>query len=418
MSSYELSILMYNIALFPVVFFSALFFILTIINLAVDRKKERAFKPLKSLPFISVQVPTFNDPIGARCIKKCMQFDYPKNKYEIVIVDDSTDKKTQSLLKKFADDNPNFIKYIHRDNREGFKPGALNNAMDITKGEIITVFDADWIPKKDYLKTIIKPFSDKKVAIVQTRQGFYNAKTNNISRFASYLLMIYHTIVLPINDKINCVFFCGTAGALRRSAFDKVGGWNTKSITEDSELSVKLLVAGYKSVYLDYETPSEVPDTFESFLKQQQRWCYGNARVFFDNAKLILFSKALSFKQKLVILFTTLSNSSTVVVILMTVFGFAGWFLGELKLFTLVDFQVFWVRILLTAGFMFAGIVTLIKRKKMNEFFHLILSLFTMGLVLAVSNSIAFIKAALNQKLHWYCTPKIANTDVIENESS
>ncbi|MBU0614887.1 MAG: glycosyltransferase [Nanoarchaeota archaeon] len=415
MTIYDVSLFFYNLALLPVVFFSILFFVLTLINLLIDRKDTTPQKPLKKLPFVTVHVPTFNDPIGARCVRHCMKFDYPKDKYEIIIVDDSTNTKTQSILKKFADENPGFIKYIHRDNRVGYKPGALQNAMKITKGEIIVVFDADWMPKKPFLKKIVQPFSDPNVAIVQTRQGFYNSDTNLITRFASYLLLIYHTIVLPINNKINCVFFCGTAGALRRSAFDKVGGWNIHSITEDSELSVKLLIAGYKTVYVDYETPSEVPDTFESFIKQQMRWCYGNARVFFDNWKKIMFTKCLTFKQKFVIGFITLSNFSTIVVVLMTLFGFGGWFLGELRLFTLGDLTQFWIRMVLTAGFLFMGLVALIKRNKLNEFKYLILSMFTMGLVIAVSSSVAFTKAMFNSKLNWYCTPKIGNEEIIKN---
>jgi len=416
MNAYDLSLILYNLTLFPIIFFSALFFILTMINLFIDKTNTKQYPPLNSTPFITVHVPTFNDPIAARCVRQCMKFDYPKDKYEVIIADDSTNKQTQKILKRLAEKNPSIVKYIHRDNRAGFKPGALKNAMKLTKGEIIVVFDADWIPKKDFLRQIIRPFSDPKVAIVQTRQGFYNHETNLISRFAAYLLMIYHTIVLPISDKLNCVFFCGTAGALRRSAFDEVGGWNIKSITEDSELSVKLLMKGYKSVYLDYETPSEVPDTFESFIKQQMRWCYGNARVFFDNAYSILFKKGLTFSQRIAIMFITLSNSSVVIVVLMTLFGFGGWFLGEIKLLTLSDFMVFWTRIGLTAGFLFMGLTTLIKRRKLNEIGYLLLTFFTIGLVIAASNSIAFTKAVFNRKLHWFCTPKIANEFAIKND--
>jgi cellulose synthase/poly-beta-1,6-N-acetylglucosamine synthase-like glycosyltransferase len=319
MDPYGFTLYMYNLALIPVIFFSLLFVILTFINIFLKNEDEtKKYNMPDPLPFVSVQVPTFNDPIAVRCVEKCMEFDYPRDRYEIVIVDDSTNPDTQVLLSKFALDNPGFIKFIHRTNREGFKPGALRNAMKITKGEIITIFDSDWVPKKDFLKKIVRPFSDPKVAIVQTRQGFYNHKTNIITRFAAYTLMMYHTIVMPINNKVNCVFFCGTAGALRRKYVDEVGGWNQDSVTEDSELSVKLLMKGYRTVYLDYETPSEVPDTFEAFLKQQTRWCYGNARVFFDNISNILFKRGLTIWQRLMISFITLTNSSTVVVIIMS----------------------------------------------------------------------------------------------------
>lgn len=413
MTPFDITLAIYNLTLFPVIFFSVLFIILTLINIFIEKKPQK-IKKLNRIPFISVQVPTFNDPIAARCIEKCMKFDYPKDKYEIIIVDDSTNIQTQLLLEKFAIDNPDFIKYIHRDNREGFKPGALKNAMSITKGELLVIFDADWIPAKDFLKKIIKPFGDEKVAIVQTRQGFYNKDTNLITRFAAYLLMIYHTIVMPINNRINCVFFCGTAGAIRREAFDKVGGWNLHSITEDSDLSVNLLMLGYKSVYLDFETPSEVPDTFESFIKQQMRWCYGNVRVFFDNSKKILVKPGLTIKQRLMISYITLGNVAAPIVVLMTFFGFSGWFLGEPTLMQLSDLFVFAIRFTYTAGFLFMGLLAFKKQKILNEFGYLILSAFTVGLVLAVSNSFAFFKAVFNQKLHWFCTPKIDNTVVLK----
>ncbi|MBW2992579.1 glycosyltransferase [Candidatus Woesearchaeota archaeon] len=413
-TSQEITLFVYNLSLLPIIFLSILFLTLSLVNIFVDKKDRKRYKKLDKLPFITVQIPTYNDPISERCVRKCMDFDYPKDKYEIVIADDSTNIQTQNMLQRLSEENPGFVKYIHRDNREGFKPGALKNAMKITKGEIIVIFDADWIPAKDFLKKIIKPFSDPKVAIVQTRQGFYNKNTNLITRFAAYLLMIYHTIIMPINNRINCVFFCGTAGAIRRKAFDRVGGWNLHSITEDSDLSVKLLLKGYKTEYMDFETPSEVPDTFEGFIKQQMRWCYGGARVFFDNAFKILFKKGLSIKQRLMVLFITLGNLGAPFVVIMTIFGFSGWFLGEPTLFNWQDTIDLFSRFMFTAGFLFMGAITLIKQNKLGEFGYLVASAFTVGLVLAVSNSMAFFKAIFNKPLHWYCTPKARNNTALK----
>ncbi|MEM4755758.1 MAG: glycosyltransferase [Candidatus Woesearchaeota archaeon] len=413
MSLQQTTLWLYNLTLLPIIFFSVLFLLLTLLTMLLPKRKQ-TFKPLKDFPFVSVQIPSYNDPIAERCIKQCIDFDYPKDKYEIIIVDDSTHEETKKLLKSYADAHPGFIKYIHRENREGFKPGALKNAMSQTKGDIIVIFDADWIPQKDFLKEVVKPFSDPKVAIVQTRQGIYNKDTNWITRFAAYLLMTYHTIIMPLNNRINTVFFCGTAGAIRRSAFEEVGGWNTNSITEDSELSVRILAKGYKSVYLELETPSEVPDTFESFIKQQMRWCYGNARVFFDNAKTILLQKGFSLKQRLMILYITMGNSIAPFVIAMTFFGWAGWFLGDPALFNIKDVVVFAVRFFITAGFLIMGIYTLVKHKLHHEIKYLVVTAFTVGLVLALANSIAFIKAVLNKKLHWFCTPKTANQAIIK----
>jgi cellulose synthase/poly-beta-1,6-N-acetylglucosamine synthase-like glycosyltransferase len=409
MTPQEISLFIYNLALLPVIFFSVLLVMLAFINLFIDRKRSLKETEPANFPFVSVQVPTYNDPVADRCIRQCLKFDYPKDKYEIIIADDSTDSSTQKLLKSHSDENPEFVKYIHRDNRDGYKAGALKNAMAITKGEILVIFDSDWIPESNFLKRIVQPFSDKKVAIVQSRQGFYNHNTNIITRFAAYTLMVYHRIIVPIENRLNCVFFCGTAGAIRRSMMEDVGGWNPNSLTEDSELSVRLMRKGYKSVYLDFETPSEVPSTLESYIKQQMRWCYGNSRIFFDQAGGILMEKKLNLRQKALITFILLGNVIAPLVVIMTIFGLAGWFLGEPTLFSIGSVINLVGKFLVTGGFLFTGAIALYKSKSLRELPQLILASFTMGLVTAIGTSFAFFRAAANKKLNWFCTPKNAN---------
>ena len=413
MTPQDVALFIYNLTLLPIVFFSVLFMMLAMLNLLLGRKKEEIFKELEELPFITVQIPTYNDPVAERCIRHCLEFNYPKDKYEIIIADDSTNIETQNILARFEEQNPGFIKYVHRNNRQNFKAGALKNSMKYAKGEFIVIFDADWMPGKDFLSNVIKPFSDPKVAIVQTRQGFYNKDSNIITRFAAYLLMIYHTIIMPINNKVNCVFFCGTAGAIRRSTFEKVGGWNLNSLTEDSDLTVKMLLKGYKTVYLEFETPSEEPATFESFLKQKMRWCYGNTRVFFDNAFKILFKRGITPSQRIMILFVTLGNMAAPFVFIMTIAGFSGWFLGEPELFNLIDLVNLITRIFITGGFLIIGAMALYKNKLLKEFPYLILTSITIGIILAVANSIALLKAAFNKKISWFCTTKEANAKLV-----
>ena len=406
----DVALFIYNLALLPIVFFSILFIMLALLSIFFDKRKEKSFAELKEFPFITVQIPTYNDPVAEMCIRHCLEFNYPKDKYEIILADDSTNIETQNLLARFEEQNPGFVKYVHRNHRKSFKAGALKNSMKYAKGEFMVIFDADWMPGKDFLSRVIRPFSNPNVALVQTRQGFYNKDSNIITRFAAYLLMIYHAIIMPINNKVNCVFFCGTAGAIRRSAFEKVGGWNLNSLTEDSDLSVKMLLKGYKTVYLDFATPSEVPSTFESFIKQQMRWCYGNARVFFDNALKVLFKRGVTFGQRAMILFVTLGNMAAPFVFVMTLAGFSGWFLGEPELFSFNDIIDMAIRFLITAGFLIIGIMALHKNRALKEFPYLILALLTIGLVLAVANSIAFFKGAFNKQLSWFCTAKEANT--------
>lgn len=418
-TAYDITLFIYNLSLVPVIFFSVLFILLALINIFVENKKTMArYRKFDRLPFVTVQIPTYNDPVAERCVRQCLKFDYPKNKYEIIIADDSTNAETQNILKSYSVGYGNLVKYIQRDNRDNFKPGALKNAMRRSKGEIIVVFDADWIPARDFLRKIIKPFSDPKIAVVQSRQGVYNQNKNIITRFATYIMWMYHQIIMPISNKINCVFFCGTAGAIRRSAFEDAGGWNLKSITEDADLSVNLLLKGYKTVYLEFETPSEVPDTFEGFIKQQMRWCYGNARVFIDNASAIISSKNLNTKQKLMIIYVTLGNAVAPIIVMMTFFGFAGWFLGDIKLFGFSDLINFLTKFAYTSGFIVIGVVTLYRKRKLREFPNFLLSGLTVGIITSVANSIAFTRAVANKKLHWFCTPKAANESFMENENS
>lgn len=415
--AYALSLLIYNATLLPVIFVSV-FFVLLVCLSRVAGWQRIEHKGDIGTPFITVQVPAYNDPVAARCVEHCLRFDYPKDKFEIQLVDDSTNQKTRALLESLAAAHPDLIRYVRRDNRRGFKPGALQEATKHARGEFIVLFDADWIPQPAFLREIIKPFVDPNVAYVQSRQSFYNQTTNLISRFASYLLMIYHTLTMPINNRINCVFFCGTGGAIRRSAFEAIGGWNTNSLTEDSDLTVRMLAKGYKSVYLPFETPSEVPDTFEAFLKQQLRWGYGNARVFFDHWKTILFGPKLTLLQRGMMGFITISNGTAFIVLVMTVAGMLGWFLGDPKLLTLGDFWKFSGNIVLTGGFLFAGLVTLATRRQWREMPHFVLAALTMGILLSGTMIVAFTKAALNKPLVWECTPKVANENVLPDEYS
>lgn len=415
MTPHELTLILYNLALLPVVFFSVLFLIITIISIGIDREEPARRRKLTRHPFITVQLPTFNDPIAVRCLEACLKFTYPKERFEIMVVDDSTDTRTSRLLARYAKRHAN-VSFHHRDNREGYKPGALKEVHPHVKGEIIVIFDADFVPQKDFLQRIVAPFEDDRVAIVQARQGFLNLEKNLITRFAAYLLQVHHYIIMPINARINSVFFCGTAGALRKSAIEEVGGWNVESITEDSDLSVRLLAKGYRTAYLKFETPSEVPVTIESFIKQQMRWCFGGVRVFCDHIRTILFRRGLTLSQRAMITYLTLGNLVAPAVILMTIAGFMGWFSGDLQLFAFGDIIEFLLKFVYTAGFLIMGFVMLVKRRAPSEFPKLVLAAFSISLILAFANSVAVYKAIFRKEKplfgrssSWICTPKTGN---------
>lgn len=414
---FDLSIAMYNITLIPVVFLSVAFIVFAILNILFDDLEEEHLKdpqPLQQYPKVTVQIPCFNDLVAKRCVEHCLKLEYPKEKLQIMLVDDSTDKAVQETLCVFEQKHPGLISYVHRTNREGYKPGALRDAMPKVTGDIIVIFDSDFAPKSDFLKRIVVPFEDENVSIVQGRQGFMNDHTNMITRFASTLLRVQHHVFLPLNHKSNSVFFCGTAGAIRRSALEEVGGWNASSITEDADLSVKLLAKGYQNVYMKFETPSEVPSTLEAFLKQQMRWTFGLARVFFDNKKMILLKSKLNIMQRSSIVFQTLASFIAPIVLLMTIIGSLGWFLGELQQFTMSDVVKFALIIAYTSGFFVMVALTLKKRQSMAEFPKIFVATIALSLILSAANTVALYKAVFRKnkplfggkKNSWICTPK------------
>ncbi|MFZ2088535.1 MAG: glycosyltransferase family 2 protein [Desulfobaccales bacterium] len=362
-------------------------------------------------------MPSFNDPVAARCIEACLRFSYPQDRYDIMILDDSTDRGTANLLAAFAHRYPERVGYFFRDNRAGYKPGALKTWMPKARGDLIVIFDADFVPPVDFLECVAQPFEDPQVAIVQARQStFLNSKANLVARFASYLLRIYNYMLLPITHHYNAVFFCGTAGALRKRAVEEVGGWNTNSITEDSDLSVRLLARGYRSIYLPMDALSEVPVTVKAFLKQQMRWTFGNVRVFFDNFRTILRGGHLSLQQRLLISFMTLGSAFSPVILVMTVSGLLASVTGLPQPFSLANLLELLTRAVLTSGFLLLGIVGLHKQKNYADYPYFLFTSLTLGLLLTGALTLALYRAVFhkNKPLYWkntswICTPKHGN---------
>ncbi len=416
---YEIVHLLYNATLVPITLLSVLFVFLVWVHWRVSRTHPTPeIVPLEGddVPWITVQIPTYNDPVALRCLEHCLAFDYPRDRYEIIVADDSSNPEVAALMRDACAEHSARVRYLHRTHREGFKPGALQEAMAHTRGEIVVLFDADWMPEPDFLRCVARPFvEDETIAIVQTRQGYYNGDTNIITRFSVYLLMAYHWIIMPIHHAANSVFFCGTAGALRRTALEAAGGWNAQSITEDADLTVKILSRGYRSVYLPKETPSEVPETLHGFVRQQMRWCSGNVRVFFEHARSLLFPSALKLPQRLMITYVTMGFATAPIVILMTIFGVLGWLVGPGAEVDPLEPLWFVGRFVCTGGFLVVGAATLHRARAWNQIGWLLLSFFTVGLVLAAANTVAFTKALFNLQLHWFCTPKRDNAEFISH---
>ncbi|MFH1540754.1 MAG: cellulose synthase family protein [Elusimicrobiota bacterium] len=242
-------------------------------------------KPLVDpYPVVTVQLPIFNEMnVVARLIKNVVNLDYPKDMLEIQVLDDSTDE-TQQIAKetvdKFKKEGFNIF-YIHRDNRTGFKAGALQNGMAKARGEFIAIFDADFVPKQDFLKNIMPYFSEDGIGMVQARWGHSNRKYSLLTKIQAIILDGHFLIEHTARNRSGRFFnFNGTAGIWRKKTIETSGGWQEDTLTEDMDLSYRAQINGWKFVFVpEVVTPAELPIDIDAFKIQQGRWAKGTIQV-------------------------------------------------------------------------------------------------------------------------------------------
>ncbi|MFT5618992.1 MAG: cellulose synthase/poly-beta-1,6-N-acetylglucosamine synthase-like glycosyltransferase [Arenicella sp.] len=249
---------------------------------ALKKGKEKQLELPNELPFITIQLPLYNEKyVVERLLKAVSKFDYPKNKLEIQILDDSTDE-TSELIKAFLEslEGEQFdFQHICREKRVGYKAGALDYGLGTAKGEFIAIFDADFIPEPDFLFQTISHFQNPKIGLVQTRWTYINEDDSMLTKAQALMLNTHFSIEhlgrINANGFIN---FNGTAGIWRRTCIDQAGGWQADTLTEDLDLSFRAQMKGWQFKYLfEVGSPSELPMTFSAFRSQQFRWSKGAA---------------------------------------------------------------------------------------------------------------------------------------------
>lgn len=407
---HEASALLFNMFLIPVAIFSAVFYIVAI--LSIRRKKESKYADVivKKWPSVTVQIPTKDEIVALRCAEKCLAFDY-KGDFQVIIGDDSKDPASSRKIDEFARKNPQ-VKVTRRGNNFGYKPGNLNHMLSFSKGEIIVVFDSDFIPPANFLQEIVKPFvADEKMACVQAKWDYINLGQNIVSKFASSILMVYHHLLAPINERLGVSLLFGSAEAVRTSALKKLGGWKEWSMTEDVEFTLRALKAGYKTVYLnDLLVPGEVPFNIRSLAKQQKRWAFGNAKAFFDNSRWILFGKQFSFLQKASLVITLVGYISAPFLVVFMLLGGITWFTGAPGVVDVAKFSsITGQMMLINSGFLFATLVALRKEKRARMIFSVVVASLTYGILVSISVFDGLMKALSKKKMHWYMIRKAGN---------
>ncbi len=238
----------------------------------------------EKLPHVTIQLPIFNEMyVTERLIGAVARIDYPRDLLEIQVLDDSTDE-TQGIARACVDrlrSDGLDISYVHRTNRQGFKAGALENGLALAKGELVAVFDADFIPEPDFLRRSVHFFTDPGVGMVQARWGHLNRDYSALTQAQAILLDGHFIIEHNARSRSGCFFnFNGTAGIWRRTAIEDGGGWQHDTLTEDLDLSYRAQMKGWRFVYLsDLVTPAEVPVEMSSFKTQQHRWAKGSIQT-------------------------------------------------------------------------------------------------------------------------------------------
>jgi cellulose synthase/poly-beta-1,6-N-acetylglucosamine synthase-like glycosyltransferase len=407
---------LFSILLIPVVFFSVCFYIIAISALFIrDQKKSQKIKIADNrLPKVTIQIPTMNDLVALRCAEACLKMDYPKNKVQIIIGDDSTKKDISKKIDSFAKKYKN-IKVTRRGTNQGYKPGNLNHMLKYSNGEILFIFDSDFLPPKGFLKESVRPFlCDDKVACVQAKWGYLNSNKNNISKMSSFMLMFYHNLLAKINKRLDVSLLFGSAEGIRKDVLIKLGGWKEWSLTEDVEFSVRAIKNGYRVQYLnDIEVVGEVPFTLKDLAKQQKRWAFGNTKAFIQNAKFIVFNKKHNPLQKFFMSFTMLGYISSPLLLALLFLGFTMWFTGVPAPIDVVKFGSTSIRLIVaTSGFFFAGFVALIKERRVNIAPSVLITSFTAGILVTLSVFEGLIRALKDDRMIWYAVNKEGNVGV------
>jgi cellulose synthase/poly-beta-1,6-N-acetylglucosamine synthase-like glycosyltransferase len=251
------------------------------------RHRRSAPKPaghFADLPVVTVQLPMFNEMyVAERLLEGCAGIDYPKDKLEIQVLDDSTDETRTIAAAKVADLVARGFDatYIHRTDRTGFKAGALEAGQKVAKGDYLMVFDADFVPTPSIIKDLIHFFTDPKIGMVQARWGHLNRDYSLLTRVQSMMLDGHFVVEHIARNRSGRFFnFNGTAGIWRRSTIIDAGGWQHDTLTEDMDLSFRAQLRGWNFIYVPTAlAPAEIPCEMNSFKGQQFRWAKGSAQT-------------------------------------------------------------------------------------------------------------------------------------------
>jgi len=386
-----------------------------LVYLYYKNKKNRTVEPsgyFADLPRITVQLPIFNEQfVVERLLEAICRLNYPLDKLDIQVLDDSTDETVavaRGLVNHYA--TKGFpVSYHHRSNRQGFKAGALAEGLNTARGEFVAIFDADFVPPDDFLLKVIHHFTDPKIGMVQTRWTHINRNYSFLTEVEAILLDGHFVLEHSGRARSNVFFnFNGTAGIWRRRAIDESGGWQHDTLTEDTDLSYRAQLKGWKFIYLqDVECPAELPVEMTAFKTQQARWAKG----LIQTSKKILPQVLKSdqrFHVKLEAWYHLTANLSYPLMIVLSVLllpamiirFYQGWFQ-----MLYIDLPLFMASTFSISSFYLVSQRELFPGKWYRALLYLPF-LMALGIGLTITNTRAVLEALLGKKTDFARTPK------------
>ena len=386
-----------------------------LVYLYYKHRKNAAKEPprrFSELPRVTVQLPIFNEQfVIDRLIEACANFDYPHELLEIQVLDDSTDETQQvasSICERYrALGLP--IVYLHRTNRYGFKAGALDEGLKVASGDFVAIFDADFVPPRDWLMKVIHHFAEPEIGMVQTRWTHLNRDYSFLTQVEAILLDGHFVLEHGGRARANVFFnFNGTAGMWRREVIDQAGGWQHDTLTEDTDLSYRAQLIGWKFKYLqEVECPAEVPIEMTAFKTQQARWAKG----LIQTSKKILprvMKSNVPWHTKLEAWYHLTANISYPLMVVLSVLLMPAmiirFYQGSFQML-LIDLPLFMASTFSISSFYLVSQKELYPRRWYRTFLYLPF-LMSLGIGLTVTNTRAVMEALFGIQSSFKRTPK------------
>ena len=424
-------IIIYGTTLF-FVFLYSLIQLNLVLNYCYKTAKESTSAALtkNELPKITVQLPLYNELyVAERLIDAVVQFDYPKDKLEVQILDDSTDETVEIVAKKvnFYQQQGFHIYQHRRAKRTGYKAGALQEGLSICNGEFIAIFDADFLPQASFLKQTLPHFKNPKLGVVQTKWEHLNRNYSLLTRLQAFGLDAHFTVEQTGRNVGNhFINFNGTAGIWRKSCIIDAGGWEADTLTEDLDLSYRAQMRGWKFKYLqNLGSPAELPAAMNALKNQQFRWTKGAAECAKKNLMQVLKTTSLPISTKVHAVFHLMNSAIFIAILLLSLLSLPMLFIKNnfeeyALLFKLGSFFI--TSVVFLGGYYLIAFLTNYQNKwKGLPRFLLLFPLFlSVSMGLSLHNALAVMEGYCGKKSAFIRTPKfniLSNKDVWKKNS-